>query len=279
MNDHLSTKFGAVHKSIPVTPGMNQIKASYEADTLATERQRKHFVLWSGGCDSTLCLYELLDYYGADNVVAVSMKYPWLDVTKWNNEKKYRDAFKAKMRLKGDKYSEFEHFEIDIAMNAVGDVDHGSIIGKGYGLPQAIGWMFSIPISMNPGSYLYLGSIKEDDLTMYNSEYEELFRLVCKILGRDLYLRQPYLYFRKADIIERLIKYGIYDCTWSCEMPNGLGKRCNHCTPCKTHMNAILYLSEYSEDTLVKETCLKEVREILTERKKEKCAESKVEIE
>ena len=66
---------------LPFKSNMNHISASYQN----TESNSKHFVMWSGGCDSTLLLYELLDAYGSDKVVAISYIMPYLLRDKWKN--------------------------------------------------------------------------------------------------------------------------------------------------------------------------------------------------
>lgn len=242
-------------KGMPVFRMSNQIHETYAGeDNLSA----KHYVLWSGGCDSTLLLFELLQEYGSDNVVAVSYNYPWLDKIKHDSEVAYRNAFKAKMNLRGSRYANFKHIELEIGSTS----DKGFAWPVSGGLPQAIAWLLSIPLYMNDGDYVYEGGIKEDDLTLFTDEYQSIVDNISTILGRKIKLRRPYLYYRKADIIDKLIRYDIYDCTWYCEMPRDVGTPCCHCVPCATHINALVYLTQMSNDSFVKEVVNRKIEYI-----------------
>ena len=238
--------------------GFNQIKASYGS---ITPENAHHYVLWSGGTDSTLCLYELLDAFGADHVTAVSYHFPWLHSIKWETEHEHREMFKAKMRLKGPRYSEFTHVEITESLNVLQrKTDFQTIAG---GMPQAIAWLFSLPIFIQDGSYVYAGSINEDNLSIFTNEYRDIVKNVGLILNRKIILREPYLYFRKADILEKLIKYDLYDVTWYCELPKEKNKPCHKCIHCQTHFTALLLLSQLSKHSYIQSFAYKKFSDIL----------------
>jgi 7-cyano-7-deazaguanine synthase in queuosine biosynthesis len=84
-------------------PG-NQIHAQYGS----LDKDVTHYVLWSGGCDSTLLLYELLDTYGSNNVVAISYTYPWLVKEKYETERLHREAFKSKLSFEEISFQIFD---------------------------------------------------------------------------------------------------------------------------------------------------------------------------
>lgn len=221
----------------------NYVKESYLSDKY--ENDGTHFVLWSGGCDSTLLLYELLDAYGSNNVVAVSYKYPWLSEHKCTSETKYRSLFKEKMNKLGGNFANVRHMEIEISDKMVSGEP---MYVKGGGLPQSIAWLLSIPLYANKISYVYDGTIHNDDLVLNLSQYQQIFQCISEILNRRLILRQPYLRYTKATIIEKLIARGIYDCTWFCELPIHKNKICTKCIPCKTHISALSEISIVGED-------------------------------
>ena len=222
-------------------PSINQVKLSYEKDP--NNNEGIHYVMWSGGCDSTLLLYELLEAYGPERVVAISYKYPWLHDIKYQNEVKHREAFKAEMKKRDPKYANIRHIEFNIAQNAI----NGEYINVNTrGLPQAVAWLLSIPLHVTSGSYVYDGTIKDDDLVLFMEGYHEIFRGIRKVLCKDIILRQPYLLLNKYQIIEKLINYGLYDLVWYCEMPKAIEELCGNCVPCKTHAAALTYLSMYS---------------------------------
>lgn len=241
----------------------NTIKLKYE-----TNSSSDHFVLWSGGCDSTLLLYELLETYGPENVIAISYKYPFLLENKYLTEKKYRDKFKEKMKEKGPNFSNFKHMEINVSYGQQNIDDCVSI--RSGGLIQAVSWLLSVPIFTRTNDKIYSGIISGDDLLIWLNSYEELFKNVSKILDRDISLRLPYIQMTKADVIRKLIQYDLYDSVWFCEIPPEVNKKCYKCKPCLNHFAALNYLQMVEDDEII----LSKINLIL-ERLKEELVESK----
>lgn len=224
------------------------IKQQYDT---SNSYYNKHIVLWSGGCDSTLLLYELLDAYGSNNVIAISYNYPWLDSNKAQIEHDHREAFKSKMKLLGDRFANFTHSKFEINHNG----DSICFGGHMAGIPQALGWLFMIPMYANENSYIYAGYIKDDSFVTggFREHYTNIFESVNKLIGRNtLSLRLPYLHKSKNEIIENLILNEIYDHSWYCEMPPTKYLPCMECHPCQTHLAALTYLSMFSKDEYVK---------------------------
>lgn len=241
--------------SIHYLKNKNQIESTYLSDEEA--QNHLHFVFWSGGCDSTLLLYELIETYGFSNVVAVSYKYPWLG-SKYNNEKIHREAFKAGMRLKyGD--IQIRHLEIDVSSEMVSGTNIPWIPS---GLPQSVAWLLSVPLYVPPKSYIYDGGIKSDDLTLNIDSYNRTIESVSDLLSKDLVVRHPYIMMDKWEIIEKLFKYNMYQYTWFCEM-SGDEKPCNNCHPCRTHITALMYLKEFSDDEFVRMKASRELSKLM----------------
>lgn len=262
-----------IQRAIPYIKNQNQIQFNYR--DYDTEHDSKHYVMWSGGCDSTLLLYEVLETYGVENVVAVSYNYPWLLQEKAKSEEMHRDAFKAKLKTLNKTYAEkpINQIEFRIDMKAVS----GDFPGLHYsGLPQAVAWLLSVPICAKDDSYIYTGAIRSDDLTLCLESYHEMFRGISKTLSRKIYLREPYLYLNKANVIEKLIRYGIYDSTWHCEVPDDVNTPCYECVPCKTHIRALTELSFGPKDDIVTITAKLELEKIrqAQEQRQEKASES-----
>lgn len=245
-----------IQRGSQIIPG-NQL-ASY-----ATEDNNRedaiHYLMWSGGCDSTLLLYELLERYGCERVVCVSYKYPWLLDSKYQTEKLHREAFKAKMKLRGDKFANIRHTEFTINQDTITGPMLNTHCG---GLPQAVGWLLSIPVYVVSGSYVYDGGIRCDDLTLVLEDYHKLFKSVSNVLSRNLILRQPYLYLEKYQIVEKLFQYDIYEETWFCEIPQAIGVHCGECTPCKTHIAALNVLANTTNDDFIRLRANKELEKI-----------------
>lgn len=256
-----------IERAIPYFPNANQVSVNYR-DGDDPKPGAKHFVMWSGGCDSTLLLYEVLETYGVENVVAVSYNYPWLLKNKRESERIHRNAFKQKMATRNSSWAaaSINHMEFDISMN--------TISGKmqdiyGAGLPQAVAWLLSVPICAREDSYIYTGAIKCDDLTLQLNSYHEMFTGIANTLNRKIYLREPFLYMTKANVIEKLIRYGIYDSTWHCEIPKDVNTPCYECVPCKTHITALTELSLGNNDDIVTITAKLELGKIQQAKQKQ----------
>lgn len=224
----------------------NNIKQSYEM----THSDAKHYVMWSGGTDSTLLLYELIMTYGVENIFAISYDYQWLTENKKSSEKSHRHLFKSKLDCMESMFGKkVNHTEIKITNSTISG-NHAYVNSSG--LPQSIAWLLSIPIYIPDGSYIYLGSIKDDDLTLHLENYHKIFENVSALLFKNLILREPYLYFHKYQILDKLLQYDLYDTTWTCELPCEVNKPCGKCIPCKDHKNALRELLEYGSSDIIK---------------------------
>lgn len=216
--------------------------------------------MWSGGTDSTLLLYELLDAYGSDNVIAITLIFPWLRKEKVDNERSHRESFKAAMKLRGKKYSDFTHVEFNITINVLSEKNKARLSNRG-GLAQTSSWLLSIPLYIDNGSYVYEGNNRNDDLNLHIDDYIKAFEGSTNLIGKDITLREPYIYLYKHEILEKLIMYDIYDYTWYCEIPNGVNI-CNSCNPCKLHYLSLSYLKCYSKNEYVKNKAANELDKI-----------------
>ena len=218
----------------------NQIEHAYSFDKKA--KNRMHFVNWSGGTDSTLCLYELLKYYGPEHVTAITYKFPWLDKTKFKHENECRENFKKKMDhdgLGGFRHTTFVCEQQGYLLNGV----------QG-GNPQSTSWLLTIPLYMYNGDYFYDTSIREDDILLKNESIHKTIKHVSKLLDRKIIFRQPYAYYHKYQILQKLFEYDIYHYTWYCELP--CPDNCFNCQPCRLHMSSLDYLSFYAADDIAK---------------------------
>lgn len=222
---------------IPYIKGCNQVLETYQY----SNNNAKHYVLWSGGFDSSVLLYELLLAYGEENVVAISYKYPWLVPEKIKQEELHREAFKSLLKIRNNSIANFQHVEFEITQKSI----NGGLLNpySHLGLPQSIAWLLMAPIYVEEDAYLYDGGIKNDDLTLITHEYQSLIDSINKIINKNIHVRQPYLLLTKDQIIEKaLLQYGIYDTSWYCETPNANGTPCGHCVCCKTHISSLIHL-------------------------------------
>lgn len=239
----------------------NQILETYKY-TIEKDKESTHYICWSGGADSTCLLYELLEAYGSDHVVAVSMKYPWLLTDKWESERMHRDAIKAKLKLMGPKFSDFKHVEFIIDEKMItGPLLQASQLRGGS--PQLVGWILNVVNYADDNSFIYTGAIKDDDISITNNGdgYRMMFEGAAKVVSKHITLREPYMYLPKTAILDKLFKNNLYDLVWFCEMPNEINKVCYTCRPCKLH--------SISLQLLATNQCIFEVDELVQKKAQE----------
>ena len=221
----------------------------------------KHYVMWSSGCDSTLLLYELLKKYGPDKVIAISCKFPWLNKKKASHEVVFRQRFIDDLKRKNTGLSGFTHYTIDVNWQyRPKDSKNGGYHSSG--LLQPYSWLtIALPL-MKPNDWFYIGTIRGDDLvTLYLCQFQDLFEASSKMLNKEIHLCMPYVGYTKANVIAKLIEYGIYDLTWFCEKPESpTSGPCTNCHPCKTHIEALASIA--TDTTVLKYVQLKAVSEL-----------------
>ena len=220
-----------------------------------------HYVMWSSGCDSTLLLYELLKKYGPDKVIAISCKFPWLNKKKASHEVVFRQRFIDDLKRKNTGLSGFTHYTIDVNWQyRPKDSKNGGYHSSG--LLQPYSWLtIALPL-MKPNDWFYIGTIRGDDLvTLYLRQFQDLFEASSKMLNKEIHLCMPYVGYTKANVIAKLIEYGIYDLTWFCEKPESpTSGPCTNCHPCKTHIEALASIA--TDTTVLKYIQLKAVSEL-----------------
>lgn len=221
----------------------------------------KHYVMWSSGCDSTLLLYELLKKYGPDKVIAISCKFPWLNKKKASHEVIFRQRFIDDLKRKNTGLSGFTHYTIDVNWQyRPKDSKNGGYHSSG--LLQPYSWLtIALPL-MKPNDWFYIGTIRGDDLvTLYLRQFQDLFEASSKMLNKEIHLCMPYVGYTKANVIAKLIEYGIYDLTWFCEKPESpTSGPCTNCHPCKTHIEALASIA--TDTTVSKDVQFKAVSEL-----------------
>lgn len=222
-----------------------------------------HYVMWSSGCDSTLLLYELLKKYGPDKVIAISCKFPWLNKKKASHEVVFRQRFIDDLKRRDTGLSGFTHYTIDVNWQyRPKDSKNGGYHSSG--LLQPYSWLtIALPL-MKPNDWFYIGTIRGDDLvTLYLRQFQDLFEASSKMLNKEIHLCMPYVGYTKANVIAKLIEYGIYDLTWFCEKPESpTSGPCTNCHPCKTHIEALASIA--TDTTVSKDVQFKAVSELNT---------------
>jgi 7-cyano-7-deazaguanine synthase in queuosine biosynthesis len=216
-------------------------------------RSRNALVVWSGGLDSTLALYNAAKYNETYRKVrAVSFVADLLDEEKLKQEKKYREAFKTAFK---DLMS-VEYYELELKLNG--------LWGTPSGCPQAAAWLGMISPFIEEDTDVIMGYIKEDSMWYYYTQLQDIFKLYCYINGYERSnLIYPLQTTSKGEIIREAKRNGFYQHTWWCERPNTNERvqemiknenfarfhhqyfestderklfMCGTCDPCRTHL-------------------------------------------
>ena len=200
----------------------------------------RNVVLWSGGLDSTVVLYDLLcnatQYYP---VYAVTVQnYPQIHKPLLLQQKKARKNFLKKYSKFNDRVKVHE-----IALTVTDGMDIG-----GSGHPQAAFWLMAIVNFLQEGDTLYAGYIRGDDFWHIKTEYTQAFNsaLAIRDLKGKVELSFPKEYWDKWRVLDHANKSKIpKSCYWFCEDPKVTKNKvvaCRNCACCLSQAQAELVL-------------------------------------
>ena len=188
-------------------------------------------VMWSGGCDSTLVLYDLAQRHTKEKPVhALTVIHSSVPA----QEEQARAREKIKKR--------FKKLELPIRYSVI-EVNH---LGDCYptGMTQPMVWI-SHGVSMLSKHFddedFYTGHHKGDTMWTSWASYLHTFESMCSALEKKSEWRVPLMKQSKAWIIDRLREEDLYALCWWCEDPKA-GRACGKCLPCKTHHLALYEL-------------------------------------
>jgi 7-cyano-7-deazaguanine synthase in queuosine biosynthesis len=182
-------------------------------------------VLWSGGCDSTLVLYDLMkeqyDKREFAKIKVVSIVHNQVNAAAESRRARKQILKWFKKKGWGTPY----HYEVTI---------DGCNADKGRGLTQPPIWLSMGMLHTAKDEDLYCGYIKTDCIWHYVGFLHQAFNNLQGLLGKSGTLQMPLEWETKAGVIKRLKEAGLYDLTWYCEQPKR-GAKCGDCEPCITH--------------------------------------------
>lgn len=184
-------------------------------------------VCWSGGCDSTLVLYNLVKNRRCDEIVrAVSITHPQIYAAK--ESKTARANISKFLHAKG--YG-FLHSEIEVSNKG-----HVPVI-KGNGIAQGALWLSMSSLHLEEKEDLYFGYIREDDIWHYRNWFFCAFFDLKTMMGKEGAVKIPLEWHTKTEVLKELPKDLLKLCWW-CESPKK-GKACGKCKPCVRHKKAV----------------------------------------
>lgn len=194
---------------------------------------RNALVLWSGGADSTLTLWDVLRDPAIGRVHALSFDHH--NVPAAREHRRARRSIRAWLRRQGLK---FKHTELAIYPNA--KIREFDVTGGG--LQHPVIWLPNTIPYMRKEEDVYLAYIHGDDFWHHRQSLIWAFGYLAEVAGKVGNLMFPLEYTRKFQVLQRLRKTrGLVSRIWYCENPQA-GKPCGKCTSCFTHRTALMQL-------------------------------------
>lgn len=194
--------------------------------------------MWSGGCDSTLVLHQLLttlkETGDKRTVTTFSFCHAQLGEPKMDAELTARMSYTAFAKKS----------ELPLGLNKVIAIDRHNISATTGSCPQPALWVSHVIPYIEDNSILFLGYHRGDDFWSYGvfNPWAQAFIGLSRLFNKKIECRTPLHWASKVEIIRQLKTANIYDHTWYCEGCQSNGKPCGNCTPCQTHLMADLYL-------------------------------------
>lgn len=207
-------------------------------------------ISWSGGCDSTLLLYELAVKSSEEKPVrAVSLMHP--QVAADVEHRKARQAILKRLRKRGH---HILHQELHLRIHT----SNGKRTGGGGkhawfhcnsngGIIQPVFWMPLAATYLGKDEDLYMGYIREDDLWQYEGNFGRAFGDLQFLMGKTGAIKYPFKLEYKWQILKRLRNVKLLDLCWYCETPKK-GKACGECASCFKHKSALWQLGEKDKE-------------------------------
>ncbi len=183
-------------------------------------------VLWSGGCDSTMVLHDLLQTASPSKPVrSVGVNCPRMGGNSRNLDARKR----IQKRLERDGYGRL-HRHIEVEINDNDNFHHVA------GLVQPAIWLIAAACCLIGDVDLYVGYVRGDDFGHYRSQFESIFNGLQAMSERTGKLVFPLEWAPKSDVLNALNSVGLIKLTWWCQ--NSGEKPCQICSSCLTHAEA-----------------------------------------
>lgn len=214
-------------------------------------------LLWSGGCDSTLLLHDMLTAApDADgNRVGRYVKLKPIEpirVLSINHDQitNSKQGSLARKRLwpKLKKLRGFTYSETTVAINDIG-VENGD-----GGLCQPGIWLLHAAMCLSADEDLYAGYIRTDDIWHRREQLYGAFGWLQAMTEKTGRLLCPLEWMRKGEVIQELERLRLLKDTWHCEDPTDKHKPCGKCASCDTHAMGLVWLERQASLLVPDET-------------------------
>lgn len=164
-----------------------------------TNESQSCLVLWSGGADSTLVLWDLLREKPGDTVRAFSVTHHHV-----HPEVEARDAREKIRKWLERKGLKFKHTEVGIHPHP--DLHDFSASNGNGGVQHPVIWMGAVIPYLRETEDLYTGYIRKDDIWHHWESMRYAYTNLMSIAGKSGNLHTPLEWWDKAEVIKRLRK-------------------------------------------------------------------------
>lgn len=217
------------------------------------EEFMKAIVLFSGGLDSTTCLAMVIDKYGKENVIALSLYYGQKHSKELECAKKISKHYGVK-HIKFDVSKIFESSNCSLlasSTNQIPEKSYDEQLKETNGQPVTTyvpfrnGLFLSIAASIaisNNCEEIYYATHKDDAAgNAYPDCSTDFNNTISKAIfigsGNAVNVKAPFINMNKADIVKQGLSLKVpYEMTWSCY--NGKKKPCGKCGTCIDRIKA-----------------------------------------
>lgn len=208
------------------------------------EKEKHVYVLYSGGCDSTLVLNEALTVGPKINTISFVSEQLGARETEAKAREKYLRYCREKNLPIGD----------NIVINLDNEGSNGFQIGS-YACPQAAIWLYNMIAFLPNNSIVLTGYIRGDDFFRYDvlSYWTQAYEGFKGLFDKNIDIYFPLHTTNKDEVIAQLKRLDIEKYTSYCETPDYDGSPCGICESCKKHI-AYGYLIERKEPKRRKRT-------------------------
>lgn len=209
-------------------------------------KSKNLYVLWTGGLDSTMLLYELAKYYGTKEKPVIAISLESANINQTEMEKYCRKRLKKEFKKR--------KLHIRYVTNTMSMETRG-MRGEFFGGPKqpTLVLVSMLMAVSHADSMIFCGYVKGDDIWHFIPEFKSMFRSMVKMVESNATVHFPYEFRDKSRIYDMAKDSGLLPYIWWCEAsPDDtktlLGRKpCGKCTSCR-RMNLVQYQYESDQE-------------------------------
>jgi len=193
----------------------------------------RNLVLWSGGSDSTLLLYQLSKNNSDDTTHAVSICTSYApDSIEIKKEKYCRENIKKYFDEIGIRNIIYTEIKVNMPLNREFETWSSLMF-------YPIIYLGNISPYLKPNDTVHLAYIKEDIELHFKHLILNLAKLISSIINVNFELKFLFEYKSKVDVLDEIIKLNLLDKVSWCSHPLKDGSPCKKYRSCIMHYSAL----------------------------------------